>query len=124
MSTVKGRHFLFMKTGEIDMAKGFAKKFYKSIAWQKCRTAYIKSVYGLCERCKKPGYIVHHKILLTPNNINNPSVTLDWNNLEYLCLDCHNLEHNFEREKKSVTRKGLAFNKNGELVEDKSNSEL
>lgn len=106
------------------MAKEFAKKFYRSSAWQKCRASYIKSVYGLCERCNKPGYIVHHKILLTPNNINNPDVTLNWANLEYLCLDCHNLEHNFEREKKSVTRAGLKFNENGELVEEKNKSEI
>lgn len=106
------------------MAKEFAKGFYKSKAWKQCREAYVKSVYGLCERCGKPGYIVHHKILLTPSNINNPNITLNWDNLEYLCLDCHNKEHNFEREKRSITRKGLKFNKNGELVEYKSNSEL
>ena len=105
------------------MAKEFAKKFYKSTAWKKCRADYIKSVYGLCERCNKPGYIVHHKILLTPSNINNPDVTLNWDNLEYLCLDCHNKEHNFERSK-SVTRGGLRFNKNGELVEEKNKSEV
>lgn len=106
------------------MAKEFSQKFYKSSAWKKCRMAYIKSVYGLCERCNKPGYIVHHKILLTPNNINNPNVTLNWDNLEYLCLDCHNLEHNFDRDKKPVTREGLKFNKNGELVEEKNKSEF
>ena len=100
------------------MAKEFAKKFYKSSAWQKCRASYIKSVHGLCERCNNPGYIVHHKILLTASNINNTDITLNWDNLEYLCLDCHNLEHNFEREKKSSTRKGLKFNEKGELVKD------
>ena len=49
---------------------------------------------------------------------NNTDITLNWDNLEYLCLDCHNLEHNFEREKKSATRKGLKFNEKGELVKD------
>lgn len=100
------------------MAKEFAKKFYKSKAWQKCRESYIKSVYGLCERCNKPGYIVHHKILLTASNINNPDITLNWDNLEYLCLDCHNAEHNFERKRKPVTKQGLKFNEKGELVKD------
>ena len=101
------------------MAKEFAKGFYKSTAWIKCRESYIKSVYGLCERCGKPGYIVHHKDTLTPNNINNPEVTLSWDKLEYLCLDCHNKEHDFDREKKAVTKKGLRFNDNGELIEDR-----
>ena len=99
------------------MAKEFAKKFYKSTAWIKCRNSYIKSVHGLCERCEKPGYIVHHKIHLNPNNINDSNVTLNHNNLEYLCLDCHNKHHDFEREKKQITRSGFKFNDKGELVQ-------
>jgi len=98
------------------MAKEFAKKFYKSKAWIKCRYAYIKSIFGLCERCGKPGYILHHKIELNPNNINDPNITLNWDNLEYVCHDCHNEEHNFGRDKKPYTREGLVFNENGELV--------
>ena len=74
------------------------KGFYKTSAWLKCRDGYIKSVGGLCERCLKnnkivPGYIVHHKIRLDGWNINDPSITLNWDNLEYLCIDCHNKEH-------------------------------
>ena len=72
--------------------------FYKSKAWLNCRAAYIKSIGGLCERCLAegkivPGYIVHHKIHLNANNITDPSITLNWSNLEYLCHDCHNKEH-------------------------------
>ena len=37
----------------------------------------------------KPGEIVHHKIHLTPNNVNNPAVTLNWDNLQLVCRDCH-----------------------------------
>lgn len=78
--------------------KDYAKTFYKSAAWLHCRDGYIKSVGGLCERCLSkglivPGYIVHHKCYLTPNNILDPDVSLNWNNLEYLCHDCHNKEH-------------------------------
>lgn len=98
------------------MAKEFAKAFYKSKAWIDCRNAFIKSVFGLCNRCGRPGYIVHHKEVLTPNNINDPNVTLNWDKLEYLCQECHNKEHDFNREKKSSTRKGLIFNDKGELV--------
>ena len=76
----------------------FAEKFYKSVAWQKCRAAYAKSVGGLCERCLRkglyvPGEVVHHKIHLTPENIGRPEITLDWNNLELLCRNCHGDEH-------------------------------
>ncbi len=76
----------------------FAESFYKSKAWKETRKAYAKSVGGLCERCLrrgeyKPGVIVHHKIHLDPENITNPEVALDWNNLELLCRDCHGEEH-------------------------------
>ena len=52
----------------------------------------------MCERCLKkglvvPGEIVHHKIRLSPENINDPSVTLNFDNLELLCRDCHGEEH-------------------------------
>ena len=74
------------------------KGFYKTAAWLKCRAAYIKSVGGLCERCLAdgkivPGFIVHHKCYLTPDNIQDPGISLNWDNLEYLCQDCHNKEH-------------------------------
>ena len=71
--------------------KDYAKKFYLSQAWRKTRDA--KSQNGLCERCKQAGDIVHHKQYITPKNISNPLITLDWANLELLCQDCHNKEH-------------------------------
>ena len=80
------------------MAKDFSKAFYGSKAWQQCRDAYIahrKSVDGgMCENCHEvPGYIVHHKIELTPDNINDPNITLEFENLKYDCHICHNAEH-------------------------------
>ena len=52
----------------------FAKEFYKSKAWQRCRNGYAASMGGLCEDCLarglyQPGEIVHHMIELTPENI-------------------------------------------------------
>ena len=90
--------------------------------WLKTRESYISSVNGLCERCLAkdrytPGHIVHHKEWLTPSNINDPMVTLNHENLEYLCQDCHNREHH---EQNGVTVYGLAFDSNGNLVEKKS----
>jgi len=78
--------------------KDFAKAFYKSKEWERCRAGYIKYVGGLCERCLNrgdivPGLVVHHKCYLSPDNINDPSVTLNYDNLELLCQDCHNKEH-------------------------------
>ena len=78
--------------------KEFAKKFYASVAWKECRKAYKKSKGGLCERCLAKGLItpceiVHHKVYLTPENIHDPNVTLNWMNLECLCRRCHEEEH-------------------------------
>ena len=78
--------------------KKYAESFYKSRAWQNCARAYKASKGGLCERCLKDGKItageiVHHKIHLTPQNINDPAVTLNWENLELVCRDCHAAEH-------------------------------
>ena len=89
-----------------------AKQFYKSTAWQKCRQSYIYKVHGLCERCDRAGTIVHHKEYITVNNINDPQITLNHDNLELLCHDCHNKEH----FSKSATRDDVMFNESGELI--------
>lgn len=99
--------------------KEFARQFYNSKAWKECKNGYIKSVNGLCERCLKkgkvkPGKIVHHKVTLTPENINDPNITLNWDLLEYDCQDCHNQEHHgndFES-----TREDVTFDINGDLI--------
>lgn len=101
------------------MAREFARSFYKGKAWIKCKNSYIKSVHGLCERCLKDGkivtgWIVHHKVVLTPDNIGDPDITLNHNNLEYLCQDCHNKEHHGSKD--DVVREGFMFNEYGELV--------
>lgn len=79
-------------------ARAWAKAFYVSPQWIKCRTAYAKSKGNLCERCANnglvvPGEEVHHKERLTPRNVNDPSVALNWDNLELLCKQCHLDEH-------------------------------
>lgn len=97
----------------VNMAKDFAKQFYKSKAWQDCRQAYIIYRYGLCERCGRPGDIVHHKIHLNPSNINDPSITLNFDNLELLCQDCHNRAHST----KMPVAVGLMFDEDGNLIQ-------
>ena len=79
---------------DIYMAKEYAKDFYNSQAWKDCRNAYVKYRAGLCERCYAKGIysageIVHHKVHLTPDNINDTNVTLSFDNLQLLCRECH-----------------------------------
>lgn len=97
------------------MSQDFAKAFYNSAAWLKCRAAYIASVFYCCELCHEPAGtsgIVHHKVLLTPANIGDPDVTLNWDRLEYLCQRCHNQTHGDSRP----TREGVRFDEQGNLV--------
>ena len=81
-----------------ETMQDFAVAFYKSKAWQRCRANYARSKRGLCERCLargiyQAGVIVHHKIHLNPNNIDDPTVTLNPDNLQLLCRDCHTYIH-------------------------------
>ena len=83
------------------MSKEFAQAFYNSTAWKRCREAYKHKRAYLCENCLrkgiyKAGEIVHHKIEIDPININNPEITLNFNNLELLCRDCHAEVHELD----------------------------
>ena len=75
------------------MAREFAKHFYKSKEWKKCRNKYFELQHGICERCGEKGKLVHHKKYITPENINNEHITLAFSNLEVLCDSCHEQEH-------------------------------
>ena len=80
------------------MAKSINHGFYTSDIWRKCAKDYLKHCGGLCERCKAqgiyvPAKIVHHKEHLNHGNMNDPRVAYGFDNLEALCLECHNKEH-------------------------------
>lgn len=101
------------------MAKEFSKYFYNSKSWQSCRNNYINQRLnidgGLCEKCKQNvGYIVHHITMLTAQNINDPSITLNDKNLEYVCKDCHDKEHYKDIHKLKKCRCG--FNELGQPI--------
>ena len=76
------------------MAKEFSYQFYRTDAWLKCRDAVLRRDRYLCVECLKrgiltPAWTVHHIVHLTPDNINDPNVTLDPKNLESVCIQCH-----------------------------------
>lgn len=57
---------------------------------------------------------MHHIIELTPDNINNPSISLNPRNLMLLCNDCHNkLHHRFEQGARSRT---YSYDSEGHVV--------
>lgn len=78
--------------------------FYRSTEWERCREAYLQKVNHFCERCKakgiyEPARVVHHKKYLNKENVTDPSVSLNFDNLEALCSSCHNQEH-FKQERR------------------------
>ena len=100
------------------MAQSFSKSFYQSKAWRQVRESKLCSVNRICERCLeqgrlKPAIDVHHKILLTPLNINDPSISLNHEHLRCLCKECHNIEHGMG----GAIRDGLEFDENGQIIE-------
>ena len=96
------------------MAREFTNGFYGRAAWKNLAKYYKKKVM-YCERCMRNGEVtagelVHHKIHLTPDNFMDITISLNEDNLELLCRNCHSLEH---------SRNGNGryyFNDNGELV--------
>ena len=98
------------------MAKDFSRSFYNTQVWRDTREAYKKSVRGLCERCLakgliKPAAIVHHKVYITAENVNDPTVTLNWKNLECLCRECHEDEHRGTETRYTVDEFGRVVGK-------------
>ena len=91
--------------------KDYAKTFYKSQAWKDTRNAYAKSKGYLCEVCLakgiyRSGEIVHHKIHLSPENIADPSVSLNWDNLQLVCRDCHAQLHDNKQRRYKLDELG------------------
>lgn len=69
----------------------------------------------MCERCFKrgeltPAKVVHHIEHITPENVNDPHVTLRYANLQRLCQDCHAAVHSGEQEPR------VTFDENGNVV--------
>lgn len=76
----------------------FAEKFYKSTAWQAVRETAMRRDRYLCVDCMAKGLYtpaeeVHHIRELTPDNIGDPAVSLNLDNLVSLCRECHKARH-------------------------------
>lgn len=104
------------------MARKFAEAFYHSKQWSKCRASFIskrKAIDGgFCQDCRTElGYIVHHKIELNPDNINNPDISLNHANLKYVCKNCHEkVESHSYRQKHIPDEIKYTFDANGNPV--------
>lgn len=100
------------------MARNFSKSFYNSKEWAAVRSAVLMRDRYLC-RCGKPATEVHHIVHLTPDNANDPSVSMNMANLVSLCRDCHFEEHRGEHaqgREKNESLPQYVFDANGMLV--------
>ena len=108
------------------MAREFAKSFYDSPAWKRVRKSFIAlrmgTDGGMCQECHdRPGEIVHHRVWLTPDNINDSAVTLSYSNLEYVCHSCHDKIHgNLSEISDKLVQ--YDFTPDGQLVVRKTNA--
>lgn len=96
--------------------KRIGDKIYHTQRWRKLRQAYYNSQYGICEWCREPGDIVDHIIEITKENIEDPFITYNWENLQLLCLSCHNKK---TFRKHSAIREGFEFDESGDLIMSK-----
>ena len=91
-------------------------QFYTSWRWRQCRKAFAKSKGNLCERCLSRGIInpgtkdqpleTHHKKPLTADNVMDPAVSLNWDNLELVCRECHAQEHDGVKKRYTIGPNG------------------
>lgn len=89
--------------------------FYNSKAWRSVSAAYMSSKNYLCERCGRPAQICHHKTWLNAQNVHDPTVALNPDNLEAVCIECHNAIHSSQHD---IT----VFDKDGNVAEVKESA--
>ncbi len=103
-------------------------EFYQTKVWKQVRKNVWLKQSCLCNRCHRAVYvngiseyipkerrlkgIVHHKEYLTDTNFNDDNIALNEDNLEGLCIDCHNKEHFTTL----ATREDVIFDKDGNLI--------
>ena len=95
------------------MAKSWAEALYHSKAWKTVRREVLRRDHYTCHDCYGRAEEVHHVIPLDENNINDPMIALNPDNLMCLCGQCH----------KKITKgytgaviEGYIFNEDGQLV--------
>jgi 5-methylcytosine-specific restriction enzyme A len=69
-------------------------RFYKSGPWRKLRLVALERDNYECQQCKRKGKFskgqnVHH----IKEIYRHPKLALELDNLETLCINCHNEEH-------------------------------
>ena len=96
-------------------------EFYHSSNWKRCRAAFKAYKHYTCEICGGPGWLVHHKTPLTEFNVDNPDISLNFDNLQLVCLSCHDKLHHFIKGNGYVSiHHKVSFDKDGNVIVDDS----
>ena len=90
-------------------------KFYHSKAWANVKRTKRMMEHGICQRCGNAGWEVHHIIPLTDENVDDPKIALNLENLELLCTACHNAARD-EELKKQGKRSDYYFDEQGNMI--------
>ena len=97
--------------------------FYSLPEWKALRKQVAVESFYICSVCQKPTNscdgIVHHKIPIDETNIFNPEITLNKDNLMYVCRQCHEKLHEGNKKNKMSQADAEEFYQLlGELVTD------
>lgn len=96
--------------------------FYKSKEWRQVRKYCLMRDKYLCRIChNKPAEVVHHIKHLTEDNVNNPAISLNPDNLISICSACHFEEHRGEhsggrKAHEDIDIPQYTFDENGQLI--------
>lgn len=77
-------------------------RFYASRRWRELRELLIIQRHGRCDRCgadystATEHLIAHHKEHLTDENLADPAVAVNPDNIEILCQKCHSHYHPYK----------------------------
>ena len=110
------------------MSYGARKQFYNSKLWKDVKQSIWLKQNLLCGICNKPVYvdglsewlpkdkrrtgIVHHKVWLDNQNINDDNITINEDNLIGVCKECHENIHHANM----ACRKDIMFDDEGNVI--------
>lgn len=87
-------------------------RFYNSKAWRRMSRYIRLRDHGVCQECGRAGNEVHHIIPITENNVHEyEKISLNPENLQLLCTECHNAKRN-----SGVIREDMKFDDDGNII--------
>lgn len=100
------------------MAKKFSEKIYSSQKWKRLRKQIAESNFYICQMCGRPfssdDIIIHHITHINQDNVDDPNVTFNSDNLCCVCRSCHAKIHRDDYRKKRG--RNILFDADGNII--------